>query len=292
VKKILREAVDLRAQKISFGGGEPTVAPHFLETLRETIRLGFAAEVFTSGVMFDHEQHASPFSDEFIQNLSTLGGMLSLVFSFHGSCGAVHDSITGVRGSFDWLIDSLRKCLSCGISCAANFVPVRVNAPDFENTVRILESLGVAKLSILRFVPQGRGLIDRRGLELSREEEERFVEDLVDLRIRTRIEIRTGSPFNGIIPGNNVPCRAAFHKLVIQPDGNVLPCEVFKHHERCDWDASVFELRMKDALELPQFVSLRKALLESRCAICPIHSTLRAHLSNEESPRGLSHAAV
>ncbi len=292
VKKILVEAAALHTRKISFGGGEPTIAPHFLEILHETIRHGFAAEVFTSGVIFDGQQRAAAFSNDFAVKLSTLGKTVTMVFSFHGSCPAVHDSVTGICGSFELLIDSASKCQAQGVSCAANFVPLGNNFQDFENTVRRVESLGIVKLSILRFVPQGRGLINRSDIELSREEEDRFVEELLHIRRGTSIEIRTGSPFNSIIPENDVPCRAGFQKLVVQADGNVLPCEVFKHQGRKNWGATIYESRLLDVLNLPQFVELKKTIYQSHCATCPVHSELRDNQLLEEVPRGLSQAAV
>jgi len=281
LEKVLIEAQHLRAQKISFGGGEPTMAPLFLDTLRSTLRHGFAAEVFTCGVVLDDTERPVSFSSDFLLELASLGDRVTLVFSFHGSCDSVHDSVTGVSHSFRCLLDSLRKSLSMGISCTANFVPTRMNAFDFAKTVSMLESIGIHKLSVLRLVPQGRGLSNRETLELSSEEEDCFVNDLVSLRGGVDLEIRTGSPFNGIVPDNNIPCRAGLNKLVVQPDGNVLPCEVFKHHGRRNWGASVYTMSLEEILDLPQFVLLQETVSD-HCVICPVHSILRSQLSHQE----------
>lgn len=279
VQRILGEAAGLNTAQISFGGGEPTISPVFPEALQETVRLGFAAEVFTSGIFLNKMQHPIAFTSEYAKLLARTN-MLTLTFSFHGSCAEIHDSVTGINGSFELTVDSLRKCFDQGLRCAANFVPTKLNAAEFAATVSMLKSLGISKLSILRFVPQGRGLSNRNRLELNRSEEDCFVRNLMDIRRETDMEIRTGSPFNGIIPGNNVPCRAGFQKLVVQPDGNVIPCEVFKHHGRRGWDASIYSATLAAILDLPQFTKVQRTLSGELCTACPVHSELRANRPN------------
>lgn len=289
--RLLAEASELRARKVSFGGGEPTVSPLLLPALREAARLGIAAEVFSCGITSAGQQPPISFSEEFVIAVSDLPGDAAFVFSFHGSSAQVHDSVTGVRGSFELLTRSVRRTLAQGIRCAANFVPTRMNVHDLPAVVSLLESLGIGKLSVLRFVPQGRGQQNRKRLELSREEEHEFVQELLGLRSRSDVDIRTGSPFNGIIPDNNVPCRAGFHKLVVQADGNVLPCEVFKDATRRDWGASVHRMSLAAILDSEQFSALRKLLFEGRCATCPVHGILRANQPRSGAMHGLSKAA-
>lgn len=292
VTKLLGEAAGLGVRQICFGGGEPVIAPLFMPTLEEALRLGFAVEVFTCGVVLGRGGRATPFQVRLMQSIAALRGKPVMVFSFHGSRPAVHDSITGVSGSFDCLMRSVKACLSRGMRCAANFVPIRPNAADLHNVVRLLEGLGIPRMSILRFVPQGRGLLNRPGLELTREEEDRFVENLLALREEAGVVIRTGSPFNGIVPDNSVPCRAGFRKLVVQADGNVLPCEVFKHHNRRAWGASIHRMTLGTILGLPKFVALQDSLLGGHCGLCPVHGALRQRQPRTRVAHGLSKAAV
>lgn len=291
VREILTEAQSLQAKQVSFGGGEPTISSCFVEAVRDAISKGFSAEVFTCGVNLSTNGHILVFSPTLIRHLASLAGDLTLVFSFQGASSAVHDSMTGVDGSFDCMVDSLRQCRDQGIRCTANFVPTKLNAFDLASLVCLLETLAIPKLSVLRFVPQGRGLGNRLRLELDREEEDAFIEELMRLREVTSVEIRTGSPFNGIIPDNSVPCRAGHQKLVIQADGNVLPCEVFKHHRRSDWGASIHTARLDTILDSPQFAALHKILLEGRCATCPVHGVLRANQPRSGAMHGVSQAA-
>jgi radical SAM protein with 4Fe4S-binding SPASM domain len=145
---------------------------------------------------------------------------------------------------------------------------------------------------VLRFVPQGRGLDHRRELELDTREEHAFVSELVRLRRRSSVEIRTGSPFNGIVPGNAVPCRAGELKLVIQGDGNVLPCEVYKHKEARDWGLSVLRSSLTEILESPVLRELRRGIREMGCLRCPVHSVLPSGSGEDENGEQVDRAPL
>jgi len=279
VDRLVGEAMALGARKISFGGGEPTISPMLQDVLRDVDQRGMQAEVFTSGVG-DTRQPVDTFSDRFIRRLAELG-QLKLVFSIHGCTANVHDHVTGVNGSYDAMLDSLRRCLAAGIRCEGNFVPLKLNARSFGAVTKFAFEHGIRKLSVLRFVPQGRGLMNREQIELDGNEEVSFVQQLLVLRSNSPVTIRTGSPYNGIVPGNRVPCRAGSRKLVVQADGNVLPCEVYKHHRERDWGLSVYHESVESILSSSQLSSFRSQCQNGDCLQCPVHGQLR-----EEEPSG------
>jgi len=282
IDSLIAEAQEIGIGQMSFGGGEPTASPLFLDVLRKLDSMHIPAEVFTCGVARDQDK-ITPFSHDLVGKLRELGHGLTLVFSFHGSYAELHDDITQVVGSYDCLRESIKRCVDAGLTCTANFVPLRVNVCDFENMVKLVEDIGVNKFSVLRFVPQGRGAENKPELQLSREEEDAFVHRIAVQRPKSNITIRTGSPFNGIIPDNNVLCRAGISKLVIQADGNVLPCEVFKADERKDWNASVYDQTLTEILQSSKFVSLQRALRRVGCRDCPVHSRLNQELTTNTS---------
>lgn len=286
IDSLLTEAKEIGIGQVSFGGGEPTASPILFDVLRKLDSMHIPAEVFTCGVAHDRDK-ITPFSHDLVGTLQELRRGLTLVFSFHGSYAQLHDDITQVAGSYDCLCKSLKRCIDAGVTCTANFVPLRINVSDFENVVKLVEDIGINKFSVLRFVPQGRGAENKFELQISRQEEDAFVHRLAVQRARSNMMIRTGSPFNGIIPDNNVLCRAGISKLVVQPDGNVLPCEVFKDDTRRDWGASVYNQTLMDILQSSKFVSLQRALKRAGCGDCPVHSRLNQKLSNNS--RGVYH---
>ncbi len=271
---LIEQASRLGASQISFGGGEPTGSANFIQAIRRVSELGMHAEVFTNGTSSANHR-LSPLSTELIGELSGIP-QVTAVCSIHGSCESIHDEITQTPGSFSCFGQSLERLVNAGVVTALNFVPVRLNVDDFPEVVAFAEERGIRRLNVLRFVPQGRGHENRNDLELNREEEDEFVQNLLALRDRTSVAIRTGSPFNGIVPGNRVPCRAGSAKLVVQANGNVLPCEVFKHAHRKSWGLNIRQQSLADILDSPQLRELSDALSKDSCLECPVHSKLRS----------------
>jgi radical SAM protein with 4Fe4S-binding SPASM domain len=290
VLQLIDESIKLGAKKISFGGGEPTASKSFVPAVARAVTSGVSVEVFTCGLGIFGGQ-LQGLKSEIVNACKQLHGV-KFIFSFHGASEGVHDYVTQTPNSFRLLITSLEKCLSAGIDCEMNFVPMRVNVHEFRDLVDLAERFRIRRLSILRFVPQGRGLENAEVLELNSEEENSFVEEVLRLRAEKNIDIRTGSPFNGIVPGNEVPCRAGTGKMVVQANGNVLPCEVFKHHERCKWNLSVYKQTLAEILSSLQIVALRNILGESNCLMCPVHGALRARLESGVRYERIPKAAV
>ena len=271
---LIRQAAGLGATQVSFGGGEPFASPLLLEAIQSAISLRMAAEVFTSGVVPSHRGPA-PLGRGVVERLVPLKP-LKLIFSIHGGNADIHDQVTQTPGSFEATLHTLRGSLAAGIPCELNFVPLKPNVHELHPLVELACASGIARLSILRFVPQGRGLVNRRELELSAEEEDEFVGDLVRLRGGAGLAIRTGSPFNGIVPGNGVRCRAGDGKLVVQADGNILPCEVYKHESTRDWGLSVYRRSLGEAMASASFVALREQHRQQGWRTCPVHHVLRS----------------
>ena len=271
--RLVNEAGQLGAVKVSLGGGEPTASESFLPVVRRVLESGMLLEVFTCGLAAN-TQGITSLPPAIIESCTGLRGV-KFIFSFHGATAQTHDYITQTPGSYECLLTSLKNCMQAEIECEMNFVPLKVNVHEFARLISIAMDMQIPRISILRFVPQGRGALNCAELELHPEEENLFVSEVLRLRAQSSVDIRTGSPFNGIIPGNQVPCRAGFGKLVVQADGNVLPCEVFKHHKRCQWGLSVHNMTLSQIVESPQVSDLHDRLHYTNCLECPVHRVLR-----------------
>jgi radical SAM protein with 4Fe4S-binding SPASM domain len=270
----------LGAAKVSLGGGESTASKSFLPVVRRALERRMPVEVFTCGLAATPDAVGS-LPTAIIEGCAGLKGV-KFIFSFHGATAQTHDYITRTPGSYECLLSSLKCCQQVGIECELNFVPLRANIHEFDKLINIVQDLQIPRISVLRFVPQGRGALNRAELELNPEEEYLFVNEILRQREVTSVEIRTGSPFNGIIPGNQVPCRAGFGKLVVQADGNVLPCEVFKHYKRRNWDLSVHNMTLAEIVESPQVSNLHRRLQYADCLECPVHRADRNSQKAEE----------
>lgn len=277
---LIKEAAFSGATKICFGGGEPTSIDTFVPAVKSTVDLGMSAEVFTCGFGRSRTRLTS-LPVHLISDCRSLADV-KFIFSIYGATSNPHDLITQTPGSFEMLVTSLKRCLDAGIECEINFVPLKLNVNQINQIVEFAKYHGVSKLSILRFVPQGRGYKNRERIELSIDEEDAFIKTLLNIRKYSDIIIRTGSPYNDIIPNNNVPCRAGSTKLVVQANGNILPCEVYKHHNRCNWNLSVYYYKINEVLRNPKIIRLKNLIGYEKGLKCPIHSKLRSNLMRDE----------
>ena len=88
-----------------------------------------------------------------------------------------------------------------------------------------MEIVGIKNISVLNFVPQGRGNENKKELMLNEAELKEFSEILKKEKENFSGNIRIGIPLNGKI---SHLCTAGTEKLDIKYDGTILPCPAFK----------------------------------------------------------------
>lgn len=89
------------------------------------------------------------------------------------------------------------------------------------------QAYGVRRISVLRYVPQGRGFLISNNDTLSKMQNKELKKIITDLRNNGH-DIRTGSPFNVLFLNNDPKCMAAQDRLIVTPDLNIYPCDAFK----------------------------------------------------------------
>lgn len=123
------------------------------------------------------------------------------------------------------LLDSMLNAATVGITTDVHFIPMKPNYKEFPEILELLEIAGINNISILRFVPQGRGFSNKESLALSPEELQEFLNIVNNYKNRYKVNIRIGIPLMG---ENNHKCNAGLEKLDIKFDGTILPCPAFK----------------------------------------------------------------
>jgi len=108
-----------------------------------------------------------------------------------------------------------------------HFVPLASNYGHLEDVARLCEKLGVERISVLRFVPHGRGASGEVHA-LSPGQNMALRDSIERLRAQGR-SVRTGSPFNVLLMNTDPVCNAGVDRLTIGPDLRVFPCDAFKH---------------------------------------------------------------
>jgi radical SAM protein with 4Fe4S-binding SPASM domain len=126
-------------------------------------------------------------------------------------------------------LEALKNAVETRVAVEIHFVAMRRNFRDLPGVVVLADSLDVQKVSVLRFVPQGRGinLVDRD--DLGSDELHELAATISSLRAHySRVTIRAGSPFN-ILGIGHTACNAAQDVLIINHRGEIFPCDAFKN---------------------------------------------------------------
>ena len=121
--------------------------------------------------------------------------------------------------------ESLFEASVSGLDVSVHFIPMKPNYKEIGDILEILEIAKIKNISILNFIPQGRGAENHQDLELSSKELKKFLKLLDKYK-----KIYSGNIKLGISLQNNPThkCNAGLDKIDIKFDGTVLPCPAFK----------------------------------------------------------------
>lgn len=254
-------------EEISISGGEPFLHPNLFDMVMYCKNLGIRVVLFTSGVKKRRkyseeemnfirrkleEQYASyppdvrqKAVDHFMgvearynemdydavsrQEMEWLKriGLDKIVFDFQGAEPDTYNHLMG-SNNFDNVELSMLRAHVVGLNCDAHFIPMKSNFREFRDILELLNIAEFPSLSILNYVPQGRGKDNKDDLMMSQEELLEFKELYETYKDEFKGNIRVGIPLLG---DDKHKCTAGLDKLVIKYDGTVLPCPAFKEFD-------------------------------------------------------------
>lgn len=152
-------------------------------------------------------------------------GVDKIVFDWQALDECIDNELMGRKALNTYLMDSLIRASIVGLNVDVHFIPMKPNYKQFPDIIECLEMAKVKNISILNFVPQGRGLENKQDLMLNETELREFGEILKKEKENYSGNIRIGIPLNGKI---SHLCTAGTEKLDIKYDGTILPCPAFK----------------------------------------------------------------
>ena len=187
-------------------------------------------ERLKNSIKRNYEQliNGQEFSSITIEELKSLKeiGLDKIVFDFQAYEHDTDEYIMGRnRQKHVCLLDSLLHASAMGIETDVHFIPMKPNYRQIPDILEMLEIAQINNISILNFVPQGRGLKNVSKLMLSDSELLDFMTLLESSKKLYSGNIRIGIPLLG---NNEHMCNAGLEKLDIKFDGTVLPCPAFK----------------------------------------------------------------
>lgn len=126
------------------------------------------------------------------------------------------------------------------------------------------------KISLLRFVPHGKGTTD---MDLSKEE--LLAIKNFYLNSNDKDKVRLGSPWN-ILGIENSPCIIADEVMVIGFDGIAYPCDSIKYFTKLGISGNIKENSLTDIYNSEYFSNIRKFNAENFCFICDQYSICKS----------------
>jgi radical SAM protein with 4Fe4S-binding SPASM domain len=216
---LLNQVLSLGVQKIVFSGGEPLLWVGLHDAVRRCSSDGVAPTIYTSGNVENPVGAVTSLKDS---------GCGALVFSLFASEQDGHERITRRRGSFETTLAAIDAARQTGLPVELHFVPMSVNYAELPDVLDLATRRGLERVSVLRFVPQGRGAI-QPSMALTRAQNLELRRMIIEGR--ARIDVRAGSPYNFLLVNESPACYAATDRLTISPDFRIYPCDAFKQIE-------------------------------------------------------------
>jgi radical SAM protein with 4Fe4S-binding SPASM domain len=225
VLTLINQAAALHVQSIAFSGGEPLLWPWLKETIKACKSLGLHCSLYSTGINSTND------GTEEIIELSRYG-LNKVIFSLYSPDKILHESITRISGSFEKTLFAIQGLKNININKEIHFVPFKMNYHQLNELVELSKTSGISQISILRFVPQGRGVLLKQSHEMLMHSETIELMKMVrKIQNKNGVVVRIGSPYNILLLNRNIDCITAQKTLSVGPNGNIYPCDAFKNIE-------------------------------------------------------------
>ena len=223
-QSIITKLRNLGVRRLDFTGRESFMYSDFVALAAWSKQQGFELRVNTNGT-FDVSE--------------VLGNVDEIIFSVHG-LSDTHDRITKNSGAFNLIEENIQRTVKSGVKASINMSLLRSNYEQLNEVYDYFSS----RYDINKFAPSF-PIASLFGSEFAAEElvlDQKLVSDYVS-RLKKipadKLVLKHGfhSIFisdrkhyhdNGLLLPN---CAAGKHKLIVESDGRVFPCNFFKSEE-------------------------------------------------------------
>jgi len=216
--EIIDSALSMGLQEVAFSGGEPLTWKGIIDVIIYSKSKGLICSIYTTGNCDNLE--------ELMKKLKTIC-VDKLIFSLYSDNENEHNRITRKYDSFCNTIKAIKLAKLYNIQTELHFVALASNYKKLIDIAEMTQAYGIKQISVLRFVPQGRGSLIKNFNTLNKEQNLELKNMITDL-CNKGYKIRTGSPFNVLLLNKEPKCMAAQDRLIVAPDLNIYPCDAFK----------------------------------------------------------------
>lgn len=213
VAGVLADLRQLGTLFLTLSGGEVFLREDLWEVLAQAQRLHLSVRLKTNGLLVDGEA---------ARRLRDLGATFVDV-SLYGSAAPVHDSITGVTGSFDHTVAHLRGMVAAGLHVRLAICVLKANQHDVLEAIVLGRSLGVDSVQLDPIMsPRHDGDAGPTALGADREALWRLGRSPLIEEVGLLGYAREVEP-----GGDGPPCGAGHSGVYVSPYGDVSPCVAF-----------------------------------------------------------------
>jgi len=248
-------------KEISISGGEPFLHKDLVNMVKLCKSHDIHTTIYTSGIVENQlknidlkDRNYTYIERKILEQLKTLdfsfihkeilfelkkNGLDKIVFDFQAAECDGYNELMGTKNNMSNVLQSMINAKSAGLYTEIHFIPMKSNYKDIEDILELCDIGEIDRISILKFVPQGRGRINKENLTLSNDELREFCTNIEVLRKKYNVDIRLGIP---MVNENRHLCTAGHDKLSIRYDGLVLPCVAFKEMDKLYLEAQFKKL--------------------------------------------------
>ncbi len=225
IKSIVNDTNKLNIDKIEISGGEPIVHPDFLKICEYLKANNKKILLYTSGNI-KNKENLVQIPNKILKRLKELE-IDAIRFNLQSHDPIIHNFLTNAS-SFENALSSLKTSIKLGLNTEIHIIPLKQNYQNLSQTVQFFKEIGVSKIKFLRFVAHGRGLVNKRSLELNQKQNFDLLGQFIKFKQFYGKLIEIGSSFNNSIISNEVKicreCNLGKNKTAITPEGKVYPC--------------------------------------------------------------------
>lgn len=258
IKIIIDKIADAEIFRVQLTGGEPFLHPDLFEIISYISEKGLFCHLVTNGTLVGEEE---------VTRLKQLG-VYSVQVSLCGSTPELHDSLTGVEGSYEATVNTIRELVRQRVGTYVNMTVIKKNYEDVANTARVATKLGINNFTVTRFVPvEG---LNTKELGLGQEEMYQVLDQLSQLELGGVSSHQLISFPYCIFPdpeklvGRVGKCGGGFYWMCISPDGTVRPCTCLPHQA-----GNISELSVEEIWNSSFFKEIRNlTYIPVECHLC------------------------
>ena len=254
VCKIIKEAKQIGVQTIVFTGGEPLMYDGLPDLVKLTSKLGMKSTIYTFAYRTNETLNK-------YKNLINLG-LNKIIYSLADSLSNETDiSSYDKECFFDKVFENNDAKLGFHYTVSKNsFLKLETILTETINTFNNKKYF--EKVSLLRFVPHGKGTTDMDLLK----EDLLAIKNLY-LNSNNKNRIRLGTPWN-ILGIENTPCIIADEIMIIGFDGIAYPCDSIKYFTKLGISGNIKENSLMEMYNSDYFSNIRKFNTDNSCSSC------------------------